>query len=311
MEKTVVFITGCSSGIGLGLALRLASDPSNAFKVYATMRDLSKSERLLQCVKECHPDTLEILQMDVTDQQSIALVQQKIKELQVDVLVCNAGVGWMGPLESHSHEAVKQLFDVNVFGTISTIQTFLPAMKQRRSGRIIISGSLGGLQGVPFTDVYCASKFAVEGLCESLAIVLQHFNICVSLIECGPVNTSFKNKLYTAETEESKLQHVDPKTRALYQQYLRHCENIFQDAAQDTEEVVQIFMEAITAPSPALRYYTNHFFMPLTKLKMSITGASQYVQAMNRFVFSSGATKDDPVPEPAQLGKAVNSHLLD
>ncbi|XP_043911384.1 17-beta-hydroxysteroid dehydrogenase type 1 [Protopterus annectens] len=287
MEKTIVLITGCSSGIGLGLAVRLASDSSKTFKVYATMRDLSKKERLLECVRDCHADTLEILQMDVTDQQSVVSAQQKIKEQHVDILVCNAGVGLLGPLESHSYESMKRIFDVNFFGTVSIIQAFLPRMKQRKSGRIIISGSLGGIQGMPFNDVYCASKFAVEGLCESLAIVLQQFNIHISLIECGPVNTEFSNNLKKTDPEDMKLKSMDPETQALYKAYLQHFQTIFQDIAQDTEEVVQVFMEAISAPSPALRYYTNQFFMPLTQLKLSHMSGCQYIKAMNKFVFSS------------------------
>ncbi|XP_053309716.1 17-beta-hydroxysteroid dehydrogenase type 1 [Spea bombifrons] len=292
MEKKVVLITGCSSGIGLGLAVLLASDTCQRFKVYATMRDLSKKERLLECVRNCHVDTFEILQMDVTDQHSVLATIEKIKEQRVDVLVCNAGVGLMGPLECHTYETMKNIFDVNLFGTISTIQAFLPGMKQRKTGRIIISSSVGGLQGIPFNDVYCASKFAVEGLCESLAIVLQHFNIHVSLIECGPVSTNFMNNLHTWDPSDGCLQCVDSDTRSLYAQYLQHCKTIFQDVAQDTDEILQMYLEAIEAPLPSLRYFTTQFFMPLTKLKLSCAGGSEYVQAMHKFVFSGTKTEE-------------------
>ncbi|KAI1230288.1 Estradiol 17-beta-dehydrogenase 1 [Lamprotornis superbus] len=197
MERTTVLITGCSSGIGLGLAARLAADTARRFKVYATMRDLAKGERLLERLGGCCPDTLEVLQLDVTDPCSLAAAAQQVQGQQLDVLaclaVCNAGVGLMGPLETCSDQAMKTLFDVNLFGAVRTIQAFLPAMKSRRAGRIIVSSSIGGLQGsrgekfwysgcgsapgLPFNAVYCASKFAVEGLCESLAIVLRPFNI--------------------------------------------------------------------------------------------------------------------------------------
>nr|XP_015217570.1 PREDICTED: estradiol 17-beta-dehydrogenase 1 [Lepisosteus oculatus]XP_015217572.1 PREDICTED: estradiol 17-beta-dehydrogenase 1 [Lepisosteus oculatus] len=177
MDKTVVLITGCSSGIGLRLAVHLASDPSKTFKVYATMRNLAKKRRLMDCVKDVHPDTMDILQMDVTDQLSVLNAKEKIEEKRVDILVCNAGVGLMGPLEAQSYETMTRIFDVNLFGTIRSIQAFLPGMKARRSGRILVTGSLGGLQGLPFNEVYCASKFAVEGVCESLAILLQQFNV--------------------------------------------------------------------------------------------------------------------------------------
>ncbi|NXY52289.1 DHB1 dehydrogenase, partial [Ceuthmochares aereus] len=172
MEKTTVLITGCSSGIGLGLAARLAADAAHRFKVYATMRDLAKGERLLERLGGCCPTTLEVLQLDVTDLRSLEATVQRVQgQQQLDVLVCNAGVGLMGPLETCSDQAMKTVLDVNLFGTIRTIQAFLPAMKRRRAGRIIVSSSIGGVQGLPFNAVYCASKFAVEGLCESLAIV--------------------------------------------------------------------------------------------------------------------------------------------
>ncbi|XP_064492396.1 17-beta-hydroxysteroid dehydrogenase type 1 isoform X2 [Pseudopipra pipra] len=147
MERTTVLITGCSSGIGLGLAARLAADSTRRFKVYATMRDLAKGERLLEHLGSHCPDTLEVLQLDVTDPHSLAAAVQRVQEQRLDVLVCNAGVGLMGPLETCSDQAMKTLFDVNFFGAVRTIQAFLPAMKRRRAGRIIVSSSIGGLQG--------------------------------------------------------------------------------------------------------------------------------------------------------------------
>ncbi|NXV15920.1 DHB1 dehydrogenase, partial [Cepphus grylle] len=203
MEKTTVLITGCSSGIGLGLAARLAADATRRFKVYATMRDLAKGERLLERLGGYCPDTLEVLQLDVTDPRSLAAAAQRVQGQRLDVLaVCNAGVGLMGPLETCSDQAMKTVFDVNLFGAIRTIQAFLPAMKRRRAGRIIVSSSIGGLQGLPFNSVYCASKFALEGLCESLAIVLRPFNIHLTLVECGPVKTSFLANLRRPDPEE-------------------------------------------------------------------------------------------------------------
>ncbi|NXW72572.1 DHB1 dehydrogenase, partial [Hirundo rustica] len=231
MERTTVLITGCSSGIGLGLAARLAADAARRFKVYATMRDLAKVERLLERLGGCCPDTLEVLQLDVTDPRSLAAAAQRVQGQRLDVLVCNAGVGLMGPLETCSDQAMKTLFDVNLFGAVRTIQAFLPAMKSRRAGRIIVSSSIGGLQGgtppaccstgsrreelwcsgcgsapgLPFNAVYCASKFAVEGLCESLAIVLRPFNIHLTLVECGPVHTSFLANLQRPDPEGSEM----------------------------------------------------------------------------------------------------------
>ncbi|XP_072549994.1 17-beta-hydroxysteroid dehydrogenase type 1 [Salminus brasiliensis] len=286
MEQKVVLITGCSSGIGLSLAVHLASLPSKAYKVYATMRNLDKQQRLLECVRGLRKDTMAILQMDITDRQSILAAQRSITEGRVDILVCNAGVGLMGPLEVQSDDTMQGILEVNLLGTIRTIQTFLPDMKKRRHGRILVTGSMGGLQGLPFNEVYCASKFAIEGACESLAILLQSFDIYVSLIECGPVNTDFlKNLMKTESTDDSV--EVDAETRSLYEMYLQHCHEMFQNAAQDTEDIVQVFLEVIQCPCPLLRYYTNSALLPLSSLKLMALDGSQYIRAMSKFIFSA------------------------
>lgn len=91
--------------------------------------------------------------------------------------VCNAGRGLLGPLEAHSADAVGSVLDVNVVGTVRMLQAFLPDMKRRGSGHILVTASMGGLMGMPFNAVYCASKFAIEGLCESLAVLLPPFGV--------------------------------------------------------------------------------------------------------------------------------------
>ncbi|KAM8844281.1 17-beta-hydroxysteroid dehydrogenase type 1 [Spinachia spinachia] len=287
MDKKVVLITGCSSGIGLSLAVRLASDPDKAFKVYATMRNLAKKERLLECVKSLHKDTLDILQMDVTVWQSILDARDRVVEKRVDILVCNAGVGLMGPLEAQSLDSMRQILEVNLFGTIQAIQAFLPGMKAQGRGRILVTGSTGGLQGLPFNEVYCASKFAIEGACESLAVLLQHFNIHVSLIECGPVNTDFLVNLQRAELGDSSLQQVDGLTLSLYEKYLQHCGSVFQNAAQDTEDIVKVFLEAIRSASPAFRYFTGGGVPPLIQLKVTDPDGSRYISALSKIMFSA------------------------
>uniref|UniRef100_A0AAZ1X5G7 17-beta-estradiol 17-dehydrogenase n=1 Tax=Oreochromis aureus TaxID=47969 RepID=A0AAZ1X5G7_OREAU len=314
MDKRVVLITGCSSGIGLSLAVRLASDPDKTFKVYATMRNLSKKERLLESMKGLHRDTLDILQMDVTDRQSILDARDRIVEKRINILgmdpcqcvpirigkcdlsglmclsslftVCNAGVGLMGPLEVQSLNSMRHILEVNLLGTIQTIQAFLPKMKAQSQGRILVTGSTGGLHGLPFNEVYCASKFAIEGACESLAILLQHFNIHVSLIECGPVNTDFLVNLQKTELGDTSLQQVDTQTLRLYEKYLQHCRSVFQNAAQDTEDIVKVFLDAIQSPSPAFRYFTSTTGAPVTQLKVTEPDES-YISAMSKIIFST------------------------
>ncbi|XP_070335571.1 17-beta-hydroxysteroid dehydrogenase type 1 isoform X2 [Odocoileus virginianus] len=243
MDRTVVLITGCSSGIGLHLALRLASDPSQSFKVYATLRDLASQGPLLEAAQSrgCPPGSLETLQLDVRDADSIAAAQARVTEGRVDVLVCNAGRGLVGPLEAHKEGSVDAVLDVNLMGTVRMLQAFLLDMKRRRSGRILVTGSVGGLMALPFNAVYCASKFALEGLCESLAILLQPFGVHVSLIECGPVHTPFPEKLEGGLG--GMLDRADAETRDLFYRYRRHCERVIREAGQDPEEVVEVSAE--------------------------------------------------------------------
>ncbi|XP_034883043.1 estradiol 17-beta-dehydrogenase 1 isoform X1 [Mirounga leonina] len=333
MDRTVVLITGCSSGIGLHLALRLASDPSRSFKVYATLRDLRAQGPLWEAARArgCPPGFLETLQLDVRDADSVAAARARVTEGRVDVLVCNAGRGLLGPLEVHTAGAVGSVLDVNVAGTVRTLQAFLPDMKRRRSGRILVTGSMGGLmgawngagpvggaepggratgcsgllvgdpprraskassplEGLPFNAVYCASKFAIEGLCESLAVLLPPFGVHVSLIECGPVRTAFLEK--QEGVPGGALDGADAETRVLFSRYQRHLERIFREAAQDPEEVTEVFLAALRAPRPALRYFSTESFLPLAHLRLADPSGCSYVAAMHRAVFA-----DEPAEE--------------
>uniref|UniRef100_A0A8C6STE7 Hydroxysteroid (17-beta) dehydrogenase 1 n=1 Tax=Neogobius melanostomus TaxID=47308 RepID=A0A8C6STE7_9GOBI len=281
----VVLITGCSSGIGLSLAVGLASDPEKNYKVYATLKTLNKKQRLLKSVTEFHRDTLDILQMDVTDRASIMSARDRVQEGRVDILVCNAGVGLMGPLEVQDSKVMKDVMEVNLFGTLQTLQAFLPDMKSRREGHILVTGSTGGLHGLPFNEVYCASKFAIEGLCESLAVLLQHFNIRVSIIECGPVNTDFMLNLQKTEIGDCALDALDSHTLSLYERFLLHCGTVFQNAAQDTEDIVKVYLDAIRSPEPAFRYFTSGTVPPLVKLKTTQPDGLEYIRAMGELIF--------------------------
>ncbi|XP_045344897.1 17-beta-hydroxysteroid dehydrogenase type 1 isoform X2 [Leopardus geoffroyi] len=294
MDRTVVLITGCSSGIGLHLALRLASDPSRRFKVYATLRDLRAQGPLREAAQSrgCPPGSLEMLQLDVRDADSVAAARARVTEGRVDVLVCNAGRGLLGPLEVQEAGAVGSVLDVNVAGTVRTLQAFLPDMKRRRSGRVLVTGSMGGLMGLPFNAVYCASKFAIEGLCESLAVLLPPFGVHVSIIECGPVRTAFQEKLEGGPG--GALDGADAETRDLFSRYQRHLERIFHEAAQDPEEVIEVFLAALRAPRPALRYFSTERFLPLVRMRLTDPSGRCYVAAMHRAVFA-----DEPAEESA------------
>ncbi|XP_069884097.1 17-beta-hydroxysteroid dehydrogenase type 1 [Dipodomys merriami] len=285
MDQTVVLITGCSSGIGLHLAVRLASDPSRSFKVYATLRDLKAQGPLLEAARAraCPPDSLQTLELDVRDSDSVASARARVTEGRVDVLVCNAGRGLFGPLEAHELDDVGTVLDVNVIGTVRLLQAFLPDMKRRRSGRVLVTSSMGGLIGLPFHAVYCASKFALEGLCESLAVLLLPFGVHISLIECGPVHTAFYEKLEGGLG--GALDRADAQTRHLFSLFQRHLMRVFQEA-QDPEEVSEVFLTALRAPQPSLRYFSTERFLPLARLRLEDLSGCSYVATLHRAMFS-------------------------
>ncbi|MGI8748610.1 MAG: SDR family oxidoreductase, partial [Deinococcus sp.] len=187
--KRVVLISGTSSGIGLASALAFAR---NGDRVYASMRDPGRSGPLLERARS-EGLKLELLALDVQDEASIgrAVAEVLARQGRIDVLVNNAGVGYLGTTEQTGGADLRRIFEVNFFGTWGLTQAALPHMREAGSGHIISVTSIGGLIGQPFNDAYCAAKFAVEGMMESLAPVMERFGVRVSLIEPGAVSSEF------------------------------------------------------------------------------------------------------------------------
>ncbi|CAG5897924.1 retinol dehydrogenase 8 isoform 2-T2 [Menidia menidia] len=262
-----VLVTGCSSGIGLALAVRLAKDELRRYKVVATMRDLGKRGPLETAAGDSLHKTLEIKKLDACSEASIKECVDSLPNRQVDVLVSNAGAGMIGPLECQSIAAMKELFDTNFFGLARLVKEVLPDMKQRKSGHIVVMSSVMGIQGLLFNDVYSASKFAVEGFCESLAVQAMKFNIKTTLVEPGPVVTEFERKVYE-DAEQMDLSETDEETARIFREiYLPYSKKVFSSLGQTPEEVAEQTLKVITAKEPPLRHQTNRLYMPMTALK--------------------------------------------
>ncbi|XP_073350587.1 retinol dehydrogenase 8 [Pagrus major] len=262
-----VLVTGCSSGIGLAVAARLAKDELRRFKVVATMRDLRKRGPLEKAAGDSLNKTLEIKELDACCEDSIRECVNSLPDRRVDVLVNNAGVGMIGPLECQSITAMKDLFDTNFFGLARLVKELLPDMKRRQSGHIVVMSSVMGIQGLLFNDVYSASKFAVEGFCESLAVQAMKFNIKTTLVEPGPVVTEFERKVYE-EAEKMDLSGTDEETAKIFREiYLPYSKKVFASLGQTPEDVAEQTIKVITAKEPPLRHQTNRLYMPMTALK--------------------------------------------
>ncbi|XP_044172949.1 retinol dehydrogenase 8-like [Acropora millepora] len=271
MAPKVVVISGCSSGIGLSTALHLAKDAEKRFKVYATMRNLSKKGQLEDEGEKYLGNTLIVKQMDVSNDESVKEAVKEILETEgkIDVLFNNAGLGLGAVLESVPIDMAKALFEVNFFGALRLIQAVLPSMKARQSGHIINNSSHFGIVATPFSELYSASKFALEGLSEGLAPVLAHFNIRCSILEPGPVDTQVLQNM-EVWTEKYEKTTVDQKSLKLHDEFMGKLLPEFARTSQSGNEVAEIVKSIILSPEPSLRYPTNKkFFVDLIEAKLA------------------------------------------
>jgi len=203
-KADIAVVTGSSTGIGFETTLLLAR---NGFYTYATMRDRLKTDKIEKIAnKENLP--LEVLSMDVDNDDSVRNAIHKIidEKKKIDILVNNAGYGLFGPLEDISIEEIKKQFETNLFGAIRTIKEVLPTMREQKNGIIINISSIAGVVGIPAECIYVSTKFALEGLTESISYELQPYGIKVVIIEPGVINTNFVPNIKFPKPIDNKLQ---------------------------------------------------------------------------------------------------------
>ena len=267
--KKVVLITGTSSGIGLQTALLLAK---NNYTVYATMRDTGKKE-LLQKEADLLQATINIMKLDVQLEESIGECVKKIleNENRLDILINNAGSGFLRTIEQATMNEIEYVTDVNFYGPVRCIKAVLPQMRKQQSGHIVNVSSVGGLVGQPINEIYCASKFALEGFTESIATYMKpYFGINISLIEPGGVATEFGNSImkYIEETGGLKDDAYTP----LMNDYMEY-RKTFSDPElrakvfQSPQQVAEVILNCIEDENPKLRYLTSPWTEEFTFLK--------------------------------------------
>lgn len=247
MAKVAV-VTGSSSGIGYETSLLLAR---NQFTTYATMRNLNKSEGLREiATKEKIP--LKVAQLDVNNDSSVDnAIDSIIKENgKINLLVNNAGYDLFGSLEEASIEEIREQFETNFFGVVRTTKAVVPTMRKQRSGTIVNISSVGGRLGLtPFGTSYHASKFAIEGLTESLRHELAEFNINIILVEPGAIRSNFVDNIKTVKGFDS---NKSPYTKTV-QQMFQGLDTFFASSSHPVE-VARVILNAVNSPSPELRY---------------------------------------------------------
>ena len=205
MSRGTALVTGASSGIGAAAALHLAKA---GFTVYAAARRVERMAGLKDA-------GISVLKMDVTDERSMSAGIKKIVAAtgRIDVLVNNAGYGSYGALEDVPMSEARYQFDVNVFGLARLTQLVIPHMREQGSGRIINISSIGGRIYEPFGGWYHATKFAVEGLSDSLRLELAPFGIKVVIIEPAGIRTEWSGiaaeNLRKTSGDTAYAEHID------------------------------------------------------------------------------------------------------
>jgi NAD(P)-dependent dehydrogenase (short-subunit alcohol dehydrogenase family) len=249
MPQTVL-ITGTSSGVGLAAAVEFAK---LGWTVIATMRNLDGSGPLREAAASAGVD-VDLRQLDTTDEESVRrCIDSVARDLgTIDVLVNNAGAGFVGTLELIPFQHLRDAMETIFFGTARVTRHVLPLQRKAGSGRIISVTSASGVVGTPFNDAYCSAKFAVEGLMVSLAPVVSRFGISVSIVEPGAIESPFGEK---ASRPEGEGEAVAAYAEALAD-YRAYITRTFA-APQSAEGVAATIIQAATDDKPAMRYQTS------------------------------------------------------
>lgn len=262
--QKVAIVTGSSSGIGFETSLLLAR---SGYVTFATMRDLRKGGLLKKIViKEEIP--LTVSPLDVTDEYSVSKGIGSIfrKAGRIDILINNAGYGLTGAFEDLSIEEIRSQYETNFFGLIRTTQAVLPIMRDQKSGIIInISSGLGRF-GIATNSAYVSSKFAVEGLTESISYELEPFGIRTIIIEPGIIKTNFLNS--------SKLARKARDPNSPYKNFMQNSEkgiNKLNESGQDPGIVANIIKESIEDTNPRLRYLAGKDVEQIMEIKNKLS----------------------------------------
>jgi NAD(P)-dependent dehydrogenase (short-subunit alcohol dehydrogenase family) len=262
--KKVALVTGSSTGIGFETALLLAR---SGYQTYATMRDTKKSERLTEIARSENLPLI-IAQLDVNNDKSVKDAINKIysEKERIDVIVNNAGYGLFSPIEELTLDQIKEQFETNFFGAIRVIHAVIPIMRKQRAGTIVNLSSLVGRVGLPLSSAYVATKFALEGLSESVRYELSQFGINVILIEPGVIKTNFIENLKTSNVSDSKSNYAD-----LNESISKRFETMMANSLTSPKVVAETILNAVTSEDPKIRYIVGEDAQSIMKIRNDIS----------------------------------------
>ena len=267
MMNKIVLVTGASTGLGVGIAIGAAKI---GHKVYATMRDVSK-RAVLDAAAQTAGVNLNVLTLDVQKMETIdAAVNHIIKaDRHIDCVVNNAGMGFVRSTEQASLEDAERVMDINFMGVLRVTKAVLPHMREHQSGHIINISSIGGLVGQPFNEIYCASKFAVEGYTEALASYVQgSFKIKFTLVEPGGIQSEFANSAMKHVSETGGI--LQDSYLPILQKYMGGMKERGISAYQTVEQVADVVLQVMENPEPPLRIRTSQWAEDFARIKTGL-----------------------------------------
>jgi len=262
MEK-VAIVTGTSSGIGFETSLALARE---GYFTYATMRDTTKSNKIKEIAQKENLK-INVLELDVDDEKSVksAIAQILDQKQRIDVLVNNAGWGLWGCVEDVSVDEFKEQFETNFFSIIRLIQEVAPTMRKQSSGTIVNVSSVVGRIGFPASPAYISSKFALEGLSESLRFEFAPFGVDVIIIEPGVIKTNFMKNMKMAKKSELDTVYKDITTKVV------SGVKMMAEMGTPPKEVANTIVKAIKDKNPLPRYVVGNDALMFLEAKKSKT----------------------------------------
>ena len=257
-----VLITGSSTGLGLETALYLAE---RGLRVYATIRDIANRDAVLEAAAARGVE-LEVVQLDMTDSASIERAVGEIVAANGTIygLVNNGGIGLRGCLEDTTDDEVRRLFETNVVGTVAVTRAVLPHMRAAGRGRIVTITSVGGRISAFGVGLYCASKFAQEGLTEALWQEVGHFGIKAVIVEPGIIRTE-RWGIHRGEAEGAS-NPASPYYR-LFRASEAAADRLVERSKTQPADVAATVHEALTAENPKLRYVVGRPAAVVIKLR--------------------------------------------
>jgi NAD(P)-dependent dehydrogenase (short-subunit alcohol dehydrogenase family) len=249
--KQTVLITGGTDGLGRAAAVLLAK---KGYAVFAAGRSPQKRADLEHLAQE-ERVPLHTLEMDVCDSVSVQLAVELVLEKtgSIDVVINNAGVGYMAVVEELRLEDLRKQFETNLFGVLRVTQAVLPHMRQRRHGRILMMSSVAGLVSPPTYGAYSSSKHALEGLTNALRLEMYAFGVEVILIEPGYIVTNFQQTAKQLAEPYAEAAKTSPYAK-IYEGAWEGANKGRGNSKTTPEDCARVILEAIESSHPKARY---------------------------------------------------------